>query len=591
MSTVPLFEGFEPAIGTFPMAVDLSNDGPDASGVVKITGQAFNMTYPVELPRGARKRISAYPLIEWSGLQVELQTNQGRISKNVPMSGSQSDSQVNFLDITDSAGELGFLRAKVAQNSPRDKATFRDTYTRPQDAPGRAVAYEKMSAVVLGPGSERISGAAVEALKLYALSGGTLIFLGGASSPILADPRWASVLPIQSVEPKTIHRSDYLEQFGALGAFTVLDPKVALGAAVVRDNDRNIVSVSRGVGLGQAVYLPFNIVEPPFNRWAGSRNAFLRLAKPMEALRARSLLAVYGSGQPSDETVRVNTLNLQQDPFSLTLPSTEEIAMILVAYFVCVVPINFLVLKKLKRGELAWLTAPIISLVFAGVLLRSASGLYTAQTSTATKGVLLLSPAIEEGLFAGNSQVFIPQGGGYDLKLRNVDNIGQIAFNDETKFGDSQGELDAVDVGTEVLVPSMPANNLTFRQLTYRQRYGQSSWFDVQQSMRPNGQVRVAVTNRSPYDLVNATVFVGSSRVEIPLLRPGEMKEPVLTFEHEPEQNQSEGDLAAVAGRNRQVLLYGYLAGSRPGPQLGKQIRERTSVAMIYAAPYEGATP
>ena len=109
--------------------------------------------------------------------------------------------------------------------------------------------------------------------------------------------------------------------------------------------------------------------------------------------------------------------------------------------------------------------------------------------------------------------------------------------------------------------------------------------------MRPNGQVRVAVTNRSPYDLVNATVLVGSSRVEIPLLRPGEMKEPVLTFEHEPEQNQSEGDLAAVAGRNRQVLLYGYLAGSRPGPQLGKQIRERTSVAMIYAAPYEGATP
>jgi hypothetical protein len=497
---------------------------------------------------------------------------------------------VVFLDITDSPGEFGFLRAKVAQNSPRDKASFRDVYTRPQDAPTRTVAYERMSAVILGPGSERISGAAVEALKLYALSGGTLIFLGGASSPTLADPRWASVLPIQTVVPKTIQRSDYLEQFGALGAFTVLDPRLAPGATVVRDSNRNVVSASQGVGLGQAVYLPFSIVEPPFNRWAGSRNAFLRLVRPMEALRARSLLAVYGSGQPSVESGLVNRLNIQEDPFSLTLPSTEAIAVILMAYFVCVVPINFLILKKLKRGELAWLTAPIISLVFAGVLLRSASGLYTAQTSTATRGVLLLSPTVEEGIFAGNSQVFIPEGGGYDLKLHNVDNIGQMMVSNQSMPDDSQGVLDAVDVGTEVLVPSMPANNLTFRQLTYRQRYGQSSWFDVQQSMRPDGQVSIAVTNRSPHDLVNATVFVGSSRSGFPMIHPGETKEAVLSFEREPEQNQSEGDLGVAASRNKQVLLYGYLNGIRPGPQIGKQVELRTSISMIYAEPYEGAT-
>ena len=265
--------------------------------------------------------------------------------------------------------------------------------------------------------------------------------------------------------------------------------------------------------------------------------------------------------------------------------------MILVAYFVCVVPINFLVLKKLKRGELAWLTAPIISLVFAGLLFRSASGLYTAQTSTATKGVLLLSPAIEEGLFAGSSQVFIPEGGGYDLKLHNVDNIGQLTLNQQDyKFDDSQGELNAVDVGTEVLVPSMPANNLTFRGLSYRQRYGQSSWFDIQQTMRPDGQMQVAVTNRSPHDLRNASVFVGASRSAIPLLRPGETKEVTLPFALGADQNQSQEDLGGTAARNKQVLLYGYLSGVRPGPQIGKQIDERTTIAMIYAEPYEGGT-
>jgi hypothetical protein len=74
------------------------------------------------------------------------------------------------------------------------------------------------------------------------------------------------------------------------------------------------------------------------------------------------------------------------------------------------------------------------------------------------------------------------------------------------------------------------------------------------------------------------------------MIHPGETKEAVLSFEREPEQNQSEGDLGVAASRNKQVLLYGYLNGIRPGPQIGKQVELRTSISMIYAEPYEGAT-
>ena len=69
-----------------------------------------------------------------------------------------------------------------------------------------------------------------------------------------------------------------------------------------------------------------------------------------------------------------------------TLPPASQMLMVLAIYFVVVVPVNFLVLKKLGRGEWAWFTAPIISLIFAGVLFSRAQNLYSAKMSTASAG-------------------------------------------------------------------------------------------------------------------------------------------------------------------------------------------------------------
>jgi hypothetical protein len=187
--------------------------------------------------------------------------------------------------------------------------------------------------------------------------------------------------------------------------------------------------------------------------------------------------------------------------------------------------------------------------------------------------------------------VFIPTGGGYDLKLRNVDNIGKITIDEQGNGDRSQGDLNAVDVGTEVLVPSMPADNLTFRQLAYRQRVGDSSWYEITQVPQRNGQVRIAVTNRSPYELTRNTIFAGSSQQPLPDLKPGETKEVEMEFQGDVNtQNESMGDLGNAAARNRQVLLHGFVLGLRPGPQIGKEVGNRTSIAMIYTEPYEGAT-
>jgi hypothetical protein len=282
------------------------------------------------------------------------------------------------------------------------------------------------------------------------------------------------------------------------------------------------------------------------------------------------------------------TATAAQDPFSLTLPPVEQIATILGLYFVVVVPLNFLVLKKLKRGELAWVTAPIISVGFAGFLLNSNSSLYSAGTSTKTTGIVLLSPGVESGLFAGSTQVFIPKAGGYDLKLKDVDNIGALQTPQENYGDDSVSELDAVDTGTEVIVPSMPANNLAFRQVAYRQRVGQSDWFEVKQSADGQRFVRVEVTNRSPFEVANAEIFAGNNVVGIPELKSGQTKEIRLEVLPPAKDGRAVGYFGDIARRGNQLIFAGEMKGLRPGPQIGNEVPGRSSVSVAYTVPFEG---
>ena len=139
------------------------------------------------------------------------------------------------------------------------------------------------------------------------------------------------------------------------------------------------------------------------------------------------------------------------DPFNTKLPPTTKVLWILCTYFVVIIPINFLLLKKLKRGEWAWFTAPVISLSFAGAFFAAASDLYSAKLSTATQGLLVATAHTPETLFFGKSQLFFPRGGEYDLKLQNLDSLGAgqgdpYDYSGGYRSRQEYGGLNAIDI-------------------------------------------------------------------------------------------------------------------------------------------------
>ncbi|HSI73084.1 MAG TPA: hypothetical protein VK934_07885, partial [Fimbriimonas sp.] len=365
MSVQQTIEGFTPNFGPMPVTVELDNDGPDARGVLRINGPSFRTDYPIEIPRGGKKRLITYPTADYGETSFVLQTDQGRIVHNMSPEMKWQQGQQVLLEITDTPGEMAFIRDK--SQSGESQLSVQDAYTRPGQSPDRAVGYSGLGAVILGSGSERLTDREVEALKLWTMSGGTLVFLGGASAPILNDVRWAEALPAKNFRTVNLSGSSTLSDLGGLTAreFTITDGKPLAIANRTLDGP-HLISAERQFGIGRVIYLSMNLLEAPLDKWDGRRKAFIKLVRPTELNGRRVFVSNYSRESNPMTTSPIpagpTAANTQRDPFSTKLPPASQVFLVLGIYFLVVVPLNFIVLKKLNRAELAWFTAPVISL-------------------------------------------------------------------------------------------------------------------------------------------------------------------------------------------------------------------------------------
>lgn len=612
----PVFQGVTTSFGAVPMAVTIENKGPDARGQLVVGTGDDTTRYPIDLPRGSKKRIVTYPSPNPYGggdLEFILDTDQGRIKIPMVATGSYSYGGSSLVAmIGETSGELGFLRQEERKNPNQQMQSYFDTYCKPEDAPDRPVGYETMGAVVLGEGSERLSDEAVKALKLYALSGGTLIFSGGASAPVLSDPRWASMLPATNFQTKTISGGGLAQYAGVAmnESYTIAAGTAVRSATPYRDSAGNLIAASRPLGLGKTVVFAFNMFEDPFVRWSGRKKLFLTLAKTADFNRATAFLSQFQSGgydtgysayssysysggpPPGIATTGATSgggmvyygssgWSERQDPFNVELPSPNRVFWILAGFFVTVVPLNFLILRKLKRGELAWVTAPVISLVFAGIFLNQASDLYSASLSTATNGLLIAQEGVPHAMFVGNTQMFFPNGGSYDLKLQNVDKLGNSGpgngYYNPYERRTSTTELDPVDTGT-VQVPDLRAANLAFEEISYRQVYDAERYLDAKQI----GPGLYRITNVSRHTLSETSLAVRGNRIQLGTLEPGAHKDIELNFDDNSKMGEVDDPITAVTKRARTMAVIATISDLRPGPQIGAQVGRRSSVKLVY---------
>ncbi len=400
------------------------------------------------------------------------------------------------------------------------------------------LAYRDIPTIILGPGSERISDEAVHALIEYVIGGGRLVFDGGAVAPTMHDTRWSEILPLRDPHAISKEISLHIGSAGVRNLLSVQDGARVDGCRVSQGG-----VISRTYGIGEVVVLPFDLLEGPLKAWDGRAAYFNDLTQiPTGISTVWPSLDVdsdepYGSRYPSYyNTTYVGgqgqTSDLTNDPFSYHAPDSGTVGILVICYLILVAPINFLILRKLRRSELAWFTTPAISIVFAVFILRLAAGLYLGKMMTAVKGTMLVAENQPIGIFRGSSQLFFPSGGSYDLKLANVDWLSTPESFSGRNNGLDNNDFVALDVG-QMVVPDLNVKNLQFKDIGFEQLIDSTGWFTLG-VVRSSDEVIITVANHSPYALQTGSISAeggqapivslpagGSATVKVPVVKKG----------------------------------------------------------------------
>lgn len=245
--------------------------------------------------------------------------------------------------------------------------------------PDRPAAYEGVDVLVISDISpSAVNPRALKALSMWTASGGTLVLSTGPNYQNYLNPFYDELLPVRITGVANLARFDSLSRLGRCAFPT---GSMAVARSTVKPTVCSVVISESGVpiyaerryGAGKVVYLAFDHLSKPFRDWNGQTEfwkSIISAKTPGPLVEAQgssdSRSSRYGPYYPGMQGQRQPDLAgvVEQNP-SIKTPSFGAIAIFLFAYLIVLVPVNYFVLQRKQRRELAWVSTPIIVLLFA----------------------------------------------------------------------------------------------------------------------------------------------------------------------------------------------------------------------------------
>jgi hypothetical protein len=203
--------------------------------------------------------------------------------------------------------------------------------------------------------------AQLSALDSWVASGGRMVVAGGPgwqrSFPAL-DP----LLPLEATADQTLPGLTALDTL-LPGADDLVEQTVVTvgrlrpGAYVLAEEQDFPLLIARPHGRGQALVLTADPGLAPLSSWTGLPALF-------EILLGRTATRPPWSGGFQNAFLAENAV---AELPGLDIPSTTLVCGFLTLYILAVGPANYLLLRRLKRRDLAWLSIPALVLAFSGV--------------------------------------------------------------------------------------------------------------------------------------------------------------------------------------------------------------------------------
>ncbi|MDY6877879.1 MAG: hypothetical protein SWK90_16980 [Chloroflexota bacterium] len=355
------FDGYCRRDGWCPIYIHLSNEGAGVEGELNVAVRGASSgteqdvyAKSVLLPAHSRKAFFLYlPAADWTSQLIVRLTSGGetlvlhparvrRLGEEDRLYGvvSNNPSALNFLSDVAPAGwqaAVAHLDLETLLPSP--------------------LGWEALDVLILSDVDTTALGAEQrQALETWVLHGGHLIVGGGAGAA-------RTVAGVADLLPVTVGGgTQSVENLWALGDQVAPGP-YAVAEATLRDGEALIeqegeqgsliLLARRNYGAGKVDFMAFDAGLNPFASWDDNTQMWEFIVGPRVAdTRRLSVRNQYGVRDA------INAIP------GLKVPSTLQILAFMLVYTLLVGPVNYLILRKFERRELAWLTIPALVVGF-----------------------------------------------------------------------------------------------------------------------------------------------------------------------------------------------------------------------------------
>ncbi len=352
-----------------PVYVTLENFGPDRETELRarITGGSGGTNYavPVPLPAGARKRVPLYVLPNSFSREIEIQLYAGNELLNSATIAVQPQMNISFV-VGILAPERGAMALIGGITLPGQFRPIVLVDLSLNDLPERSAALRSFDVLMLNDvDTSTLTQAQREALLNWVQGGGRLFIGGGAGAQKTISGLPENLLAFQPADLLEIDQVPELAEFAQLeeirvpGPFLVAWGEVLGGKPLVQQAGITLIQHME-VGNGQVYQFSLDMAGSPFDAWSGTTPFWQAILSPGSA---------YPNWLPPDVPPRQMVADQMNYALStlpaLDLPSVRGLSLLLFVYVLLVGPVNYIVLRVLKRLHLAWVTIPALTLIFS----------------------------------------------------------------------------------------------------------------------------------------------------------------------------------------------------------------------------------
>ena len=395
-----------------PVRVVLSNEGPDIEGELHIiyayttTPDRPTVAKPVSLPAHSRKAYFLYlPPVGWSTAWKARLVSDGEVLVEQEFSLHGMGTEDPLYVVVGGGGDDLNLLANISPPG----TTSRVAHVPLEALPPDPLAWELMDVLVLSDvDTSGLSPNQRRALETWVAHGGHLVVAGGIGGERVA-AGVAEILPVAVGPVRSVDDLWALEERLGIalvpGPYAISETTVREGEVLLEQDGLPLI-VRRIHGAGVVDFVAFGTGAGLFARWEDASRLWSFLLE-VETPTVRHL--AFREAYPT-----ISALGTIPD---LAAPSPLSLLAFMLVYILLIGPVNYLVLKRLDRRELAWVTVPLLVLAFTacayltGVQVRGHTAIVHRLVA------VYVPPGSEVGRVTTAVGLFSPRRTAYDLRI------------------------------------------------------------------------------------------------------------------------------------------------------------------------------